>query len=299
MDGSHLREAPEHLDEVAGLEALAGSGDEHDQRLTRVPTFTDDEVTEVARPGLLVVCVQPLLARPVADREADGVAEIRRQEALLDADHLVPAACAVESQVDAVVAGRKRVFELVPVVVLRRRGHDRLERRIGEAADPDERIAHLPLLLGELRLVGEVLEAAAAARAEMAARGLDARSTRLDELRDDALREPALDLRDPGTDRVAGKSAAGEDDEPVVTPHAVPAVGERVDVELELLSILDGSRHRRPSVASGYVMSRRLVRTTASADATAIQTTAMLAVPAKDRLLPCVSRMLSTVTAGR
>jgi hypothetical protein len=78
VHGSHLREAPEHLDEVAGLEGLAGCCDEHDQHLTRVPTFTDDEVTQVAGAGLLVVCVQPLLTRPVADGEADGVAEIRR-----------------------------------------------------------------------------------------------------------------------------------------------------------------------------------------------------------------------------
>src|SRR5512138_1342033 len=103
MDGSHLREAAEHVDEVAGLEALAGCRDEHDEHLTRVPTLTNDEVAQIAGAGLLVVCLQPLFTRPGAYGEAEGVAELRRQEALLDPDHLVPAPGSVKPQVDALL----------------------------------------------------------------------------------------------------------------------------------------------------------------------------------------------------
>jgi hypothetical protein len=40
---------------------------------------------------------------------------------------------------------------------------DLLERRLGDAAETAEGVGHLPLLLLELRLVREILEAAAAA----------------------------------------------------------------------------------------------------------------------------------------
>ena len=116
-----------------------------------------------------------------------------------------------------------------------------------------------------------MLEPASAAGTEVAARRVDAGSARLDELGDDAFGKAALDLRDPGTDRVAGKAAAREHDEPVVTPDAVAPVRERVDAELELLSLSDGRGHRRPSLAPGYVMSRRRVRTNAATLATTAQ----------------------------
>ena len=80
----------------------------------------------------------------------------------------------MEAEVDAVLARRERVLELVPVAELRLGGNDRLERRLGEPPDPHEGVAHLPLLLGELHVVGEILEAAAATDAEVPARRLDA-----------------------------------------------------------------------------------------------------------------------------
>ena len=65
----------------------------------------------------------------------------------------------------------------------------------------------------ELALVGEVLEAAAAADAEVAARRLDAIGAGLEERRADRLREAALHLRRARADEVAGQPAAHEDDE--------------------------------------------------------------------------------------
>ena len=115
VDRAHLGEAPEDVHEVARLEPLARSGHEHDERLARVPTLADDEVTQVPRPAVLVVRLDPLLAGPVANGEPDRVAELRRQEALLDPDDLVPAPRPMEPQIDAVLPRCERVLELVPV----------------------------------------------------------------------------------------------------------------------------------------------------------------------------------------
>ena len=122
----------------------------------------------------------------------------------------------MEAEVDAVLARRERVLELVPVAELRLGRDDRLERRLGELPDPHEGVTNLPLLLGELDVVGQVLEAAAAADTEVPARRLDATVARRHELRDDPLREAALHLRHARAHRVAGQPAANEDDEPVV-----------------------------------------------------------------------------------
>ena len=53
-------------------------------------------------------------------------------------------------------------------------GDDLLERRLGDAAEPAQRVLDLPLLLLELRLVREILEAAAAAGGVVRARRVDA-----------------------------------------------------------------------------------------------------------------------------
>src|SRR5205085_8451950 len=96
VDRAHLREPAQRLDEVVAVEALPGRRDELDERLARVAPLADDEVAQVADLFRLVVGVEPLLARPLANRVAEGVAEIRCQPALLDLEHLVPAPGLVE-----------------------------------------------------------------------------------------------------------------------------------------------------------------------------------------------------------
>ncbi len=78
----------------------------------------------------------------------------------------------------------------------------------------------------------------------MRARRLDPVRARRDELGRGRLGEAALDLRHARADAVAGQPAPDEDDEAVRARDAVAAVGERVDVELELLPSLDRWRHR-------------------------------------------------------
>ena len=174
MHRSHLGKPPKHVDEVPGFEALAGRGHEHDERLSGVPALANDEVAEVPRARRLVVRLQPLLARPAANGKPNRVADIGRQQALLDSDDLVPASGAVEPEVESVLGRREGVLELVAVSELGGRRHDRLERRLREAADAHESVAYLALLLRDLHVVREILEATAAANAEVPAWGVDA-----------------------------------------------------------------------------------------------------------------------------
>ena len=69
---------------------------------------------------------------------------------------------------------RERVLELVAVVEDRLGRDDLLERRLLDPAEAAQRVLDLALLLLELRLVREILEAAAAAGGVVRARRLDA-----------------------------------------------------------------------------------------------------------------------------
>ena len=62
----------------------------------------------------------------------------------------------------------------------------------------------------------------------------------------------ALHLRDARAHRVARQAAPDEDDEAVEARDAVPAEGERVDRELELLVSLNGGGHARRLAGSSW-----------------------------------------------
>ena len=76
---------------------------------------------------------------------------------------------------------------------------------------------------------------------------LDAVGARLEQLHRVGLRERALRLRHARADPVARQAAAHEHDEALGAGHARAAVGERVDLELELVAAL---RARHPSFDS-------------------------------------------------
>ena len=249
MDRAYLGEVAQHLDELVAVEALAGGGDELDEHLACVAALANDEMPQVARLVGLVVRLEPLGSSPLADRVPNRVAEVGRQPAFLDLEHLVPAACSVEAKRGPVGRGRERVLQLVAVEEPRLGRQDRLERWLGDPTDPPERVAHLLLLRLELCVVGKVLEAAAAASRVVRAGGLDAFRARLDDLDGKRLRVTALDLRNACTHRVAGQPAPDEDDESIQPRDAVATESERVDVELELLVLDDGRGHRRQATA--------------------------------------------------
>ena len=254
MDRADLGKAAEDVHEVTGLELLAGRGDEDDEHLARVPALAIDEVPQVALSGRLVVGLELLLASPGPHGQADRVSEVGGEQAFLDVDHLVPAAGAVEAELDlAVLAGREGVLELVAVVVERRRGDDGLDGWLLEAADADEGVTHLLLLGGDLRVVDEILEPAAAALPdpEVAAGCLDALRARVEDCLGCGLREPALDLRHARAHPVTGKGSADEDHESVDAPDPAPPVRERVDADLDLFALLHRRSHSDQRTSCG------------------------------------------------
>src|SRR5437773_3777723 len=136
-------------------------------------------MTQIAGLVLLRVRLEPLLARPLAHGVAQVVAEICRQPALADVEHLVPPSRPVEAERRAFRRPRERVLELVAVVEdLRLAGENLLEWRLRDPGEALQGVAYLRLLLRELRLVAEILEAAPAARGEMRARRVDALGAR-------------------------------------------------------------------------------------------------------------------------
>ena len=197
-------------------------------------------MTEEAALLALVVRRQVVLAGPRARGIADAVAELRREPALADVEHLVPAPRPVEAEHGPVGARRERVLELVAVVELRLRRHGLLERRFGDPPEAHERVAHLVSLLRQLHLVREVLETAAAARREVVARSLDAVGAGLDDLHRERLRVASPHLRHARAHDVPGQASAHEEDVAVEAPDAVASVRERVDLQLDLVTEGDG-----------------------------------------------------------
>ena len=126
---------------------------------------------------------------------------------------------------------------------LRLAGEDPLERRLGDAREPLQRVAHLHLLLRKLCLVREILEAAAAARRKVGARRVDPLRPWLQDLGRERLGVTALDLGHARANAVARQPAPDKDDEAVEPRNAVSSERQRVDVELELVALGDGSRH--------------------------------------------------------
>ena len=145
---------------------------------------------------------------------------------------------------------RERVLHLVAVVEdLGLARDDRLERRLGDARDALERVAHLRLLLRELRARTRDPGSGSRRTSGKCSHGA---STRCGPARDDLgrerLRVPALHLRHARAHAIAGQPAPHEDDEPVEPRDAVAAVRERLDVELELLILRHRRGHRAHSV---------------------------------------------------
>ena len=116
-------------------------------------------------------------------------------------------------------------------------------QQVGDAPDPPQRVRDLLRLGIELRLVGEVLEAAAPAGRVVRARRLHAGGARLHDLDCDGLGMAALHLRDSRAHDVPGKRPVDEDDKAVQAGDAPAAVGERVDTEVDLLVLPDRRGH--------------------------------------------------------
>src|SRR5207248_8850455 len=127
----------------------------------------------------LVVRLELLRTGPVPDRVPNRVHEVGADPAALDLEHLVPATRPVETERWAGGRGRDRILHLVAVVELLDRRLERLERRLGDPADPAQRVQNLVVLGRGLRVVGEILETATAAGGVVGAGSVDTLRTGL------------------------------------------------------------------------------------------------------------------------
>src|SRR5213078_2624046 len=105
-----------------------------------------------------------------------------------------------------------RELHLVAVPVRLGGRQDRSELERAETADPLEAVAHLLLLEGELRGIGEVLKPTSAAASEVRAGRLDPVGRRRRDRLDDGAAEPRTRVHQRGADAVAGYGAANEYD---------------------------------------------------------------------------------------
>ena len=149
----------------------------------------------------------------------------------------VPAPAGVEAEDRLAVALAEGVLELVAVAPLLHRRLDLLQLEAVEAADPAQRLLDLLALVLELALVGEALPGAPGQGSPSctqlsATRSAPGRSSST--ARASAKRRFALVIS--ARTRSPGKAPATKTTCPSQPGHAAPTEGERLDLDLELLS---------------------------------------------------------------
>ena len=223
------------IDDLLG----ARRGDHRHEQLTRGDPLPDDNVPQSPMLRALVVRDDLVRERPGADRLARGVAQRARQQARIDVNDLVPAAAAMEPQMQVPVgSGRSRVLHLVAVAELGDRRIDGSDLDTIEMADPLEVIDNVLALSAQRRRIGDVLQPAPAARAHVRARRgypVGARLEHLDQIR---LGEAAARLADPHPGTIARRGVGDKHDEPVQPADPEAAEGECVDAQVELVVAL-------------------------------------------------------------
>jgi hypothetical protein len=239
-------------------EARARARDDARLQLSGAAPLAHDQVAKEALLGAPVPGREALRAAPGLHGLAQLVHPLGGQDVERDVVDRVEAAGAVEAEHQlAVLVLAERVLELVAIAKLLHGGHDRLDRRVLEAADAGQGVAHLVLLLTQLQLVGEHLPR----RAWVRRHGLDAVRRGLEQLDGVRLREGALRLAHPGPHAVARHGAAHEHDVAVHARDAGAAVGEPVDRELELVAAARaaalGGGHRPSSLGGSTGLASR------------------------------------------
>ena len=201
----------------------------------------DDEVAQVAGLAHHVAELEAVLAAVVADEEADFVAGLGLEVAVLHVENLIEAGWGVEAE-DVAVEGlgvvvdlrlgepavvAEGVFELVAVVGALGRGEDERNFGQGHFADAGELVDDLLLLEVQLGVVAQVLPLAAAAGAEVLAEGRGAQLGVGVEGRGHGFEEVLFGAGDAQIDHVAGGDLRNEDDE-VVEANQALALGDHV-----------------------------------------------------------------------
>ena len=226
------------VDEALDVD-LARAGHQAHADLPGAAPLADDEVAQQPRVRPAVEGVEALRPRPGEHGLARLVAALGGEQAVGDADDLLPRARRVEAADE--LAGRvgpEGVLELVAVAPLLDGGDDVVEHVALEMADALERVVDLRVLDLDLALVREDLPRGARMVGDLG----DPVGRGLEHLGRARLGVRALALRDDGADAVAGDAAAHEDDVAVQPCDAVAAVGEVVDAEVQLGAALGARR---------------------------------------------------------
>src|SRR5205807_7531585 len=122
--------APQGAHELSRVVLRTGCGNERHEDLPGLACLAGNQVPQITGLLGLVVGDEPLLAGPLANGIANRVAEVGRQPAALDLEHVVPTSGLVEAERGPVLELCERVLELVAVVEDLLGGDERLERRI-------------------------------------------------------------------------------------------------------------------------------------------------------------------------
>src|SRR5262249_9990539 len=126
-----------------------------------------------------------------------------------------------------------RELHLVAISVRIGRRQDRPELEVTEPADTLEAVADLLFLEGQLRGIGEVLQAAAAAPAEVGAGRVDSSGRRALVQLDPPTPKPRACLDDSYTQATSRQGPPNEDEVPLDPAAPLAAEGEVVEGEIE------------------------------------------------------------------
>jgi len=235
----------------AGLGERSRGRDDPHQDLAGGAAGADDQLTQQAFPGPRVKERQAALLHETPRRFHQANGKRRPEVALSQAQDVVPSSARVQPER---AVRMERELHLVPVVEL---GGRRLDGAHGQLAEPRESrqaVAHDLGLRGQLRGVGHVLPAAAAAPL------LDVRTAGLHPAwgcgldgHEVGLGVSAVRPANPRAHPLVGRGALDEDRETVGTGHARPAVGEAFHVKRELVTgtrpratLWGGAQRQRP-----------------------------------------------------
>ncbi|CAA9489157.1 MAG: hypothetical protein AVDCRST_MAG13-1638 [uncultured Solirubrobacteraceae bacterium] len=208
---------------------LARRRDHADLELPRPPRLAQDEVAQEARLRAAVVGLELLLARPREHLLAGAGGALRAQQGD-PVDDLLPRPRRVEAADELTGRARpERVLELVAVAPLLLGRDDRLELEAVQVADAAQGVVDLLGLDLELARVGQDLPGGAG----MVRAGRDPLGARGQELDDAGLAVALLALGDLHPRAVARDGAGDEQHVALVTRHAVAAVGQAVDGDVE------------------------------------------------------------------
>src|SRR5262249_60845204 len=164
-----------------------------------------------------------------------GIHRVRLEEAALDVQDHVVAVRLVETDGWSLAHARldDREFHLVAIPVGVGGREDRPELEVAEPADTLEAVAHLLLLEAQLSGIGEVLQTAAAAPAEVGAGRVDPIGGRRLDRFDHSTPKARARLDDPYAQAIPRQGSPNEDHLAFDSADTLAAEGEVVDSQLD------------------------------------------------------------------